>query len=204
MHAGDHRGTFLLQCTGPVCLRLFKTIYSHPSQLGCRTPATGIVCPGGYFFNFYMDSFHSSDVYRCESGRCRSLPFILKYFLSFCPLDTALVLTSDSFLFIFPPSPCSLSWWILLESVTWHLLYYEFTHIYSLLTEKDLCTESNVSIKFPCALLIYLCLSSRNLLIFSVRVSPFYSYFYNVLYLHLECSSSFFNVYSCMSSLLLI
>ena len=36
----------------------------------------------------------------------------------------------------------------------------------------------NISIKFP-ALLVYLCLSSGDI-IFSVRVSPFYSYFYAI------------------------
>ena len=35
------------------------------------------------FLQFSPDSFCSSDVYRCESGRCCSLPLILKYFLSF-------------------------------------------------------------------------------------------------------------------------
>ena len=34
------------------------------------------------FLQFSKDSFHSSDVYRCESGGCRSLPLILKYFLT--------------------------------------------------------------------------------------------------------------------------
>ena len=29
---------------------------------------------------FLPDAFRSSDVYRCESGRCRSLSIILKYF----------------------------------------------------------------------------------------------------------------------------
>ena len=64
----------------------------------------------------------------------------------------------------------------LLETVTWLSLYGLFTYIYSLLIDKDLYESQNVSIKFSCALLVYLYLSSRELFIFSVRVSPFYSY----------------------------
>ena len=60
-----------------------------------------------------------------------------------CPLDTALVLPSDSFHSISPPSlPLLLSshsfpWWLLLETVMWLHLYSVFTYIYSLLIEKD-------------------------------------------------------------------
>ena len=36
---------------------------------------------------------------------------------------------------------------------------------------------SNVSIKFLCALLVYLCFHPENFSFFSVSVSPFYSYF---------------------------
>ena len=36
-------------------------------------------------------------------------------------------------------------------------LYCVFTYIYSFLMDKDLCESSNVSIKFPCALLVHLC-----------------------------------------------
>ena len=42
----------------------------------------------------------------------------------------------------------------------------------------DLCGSQNISIKFLCVLLVYLCLSSADRFIFSIRVSPFYSYFY--------------------------
>ena len=62
---------------------------------------------------------------------------------SLCLLDTALVLPSDSFHSISPPSlPLLLSshsfpWWLLLETVMWLHLYSVFTYIYSLLIEKD-------------------------------------------------------------------
>ena len=46
--------------------------------------------------------------------------------------------------------------------------------MYSLLIEKDICDCENASIKLLCD---YLCLSSGDLLFFSVRVSSFYSYF---------------------------
>ena len=49
--------------------------------------------------------------------------------------------------------------------------------ISSLLIEKDLLESWNISIKFLYALIVYLCLSYRDLSIFSVRVSLFYSYF---------------------------
>ena len=39
----------------------------------------------------------------------------------------------------------------------------------------------NVSIMFPCALLVYLCLSSRDLFIFSIRVFPFLFQFFVTL-----------------------
>ena len=51
------------------------------------------------------------------------------------------------------------------------------TYIYSLLIEKDPCECWNISVKFVCALFIYLYLSSRELFIFSVSFSSFYSYF---------------------------
>jgi hypothetical protein len=101
---------------------------------------------------------------------------------SFHSLDTALVLTSNIFHLIFssilytPPFFVFLPWWLLLETVTWCHHYSVFTYIYSLVIEKDLCEYRNISVKFLCALLVYLCLSSRDLFIFSVRVSPFYSY----------------------------
>ena len=64
---------------------------------------------------------------------------------SFYPLDTALILTSGNFLFIFPPSPPLLPsfyffpWWLLLETVMWCHLYYVFPCIHSFLIDKDLC-----------------------------------------------------------------
>ena len=47
-----------------------------------------------------------------------------------------------------------------------------FTYIYSLLFDKDLCEGRKVPIKYPCALFLYSCFSSEDL-IFSLRVSPF-------------------------------
>ena len=96
-----------------------------------------------------------------------------------CPLDTALVLTSDDFHSIFPPLlPLScLShtlWWHFSKAVTWQHLYHVFTYIYFLLIKKDICDWRNVSVNFPC---VCVCLSSGDLFIFSVRVSSFFSYF---------------------------
>ena len=56
--------------------------------------------------------------------------------------------------------------------------YCVFTHMYSLLIDKDFRESQNVSIKFVCDLLAYLCLTSGDLFVFPVRVSPFYSYFF--------------------------
>ena len=58
--------------------------------------------------------------------------------------------------------------------VTWHHLYCVFTYSYSLLIEENICDCRNVSVRLPC---VYLCISSGDLLIFSARVSSFYSYF---------------------------
>ena len=71
---------------------------------------------------------------------------------SFCPPDTALLLTTDNFHSIFPPSfpllpsSCSFPWWLLLKIVTWCHLY-----IYSLMIEKEPCECQNVSVNFLCA-----------------------------------------------------
>ena len=81
----------------------------------------------------------------------------------------------------FCQSILSLLWaminWQILKTVMWHRLYCVFTYIYSLKIEKGLCECRNLSVKYPCALLVFLCLSSRGLFIFLVRVSPFSSYF---------------------------
>ena len=53
--------------------------------------------------------------------------------------------------------------------------YCVFTYIYSLLIEKDLFECENISVKFPC---VYLCFSSRDFFIFSVRVSPFLKFMF--------------------------
>ena len=79
----------------------------------------------------------------------------------FCCLETALVLTSDDFFSIFPPTPLPVShppWWHLSETVMWHCLYHVFTYIYSLLIEKDICDCQNISVKLLC---ICECLSSE-------------------------------------------
>ena len=58
--------------------------------------------------------------------------------------------------------------------LTWCHLYCVFTYIYSLLIEKDIYDCWNVLVKLPC---VYVCFSSRDLFIFLVRVSSFFSYF---------------------------
>ena len=45
---------------------------------------------------------------------------------------------------------------------------------YSLMIEKDIYDCRNLSVKLPC---VYVCLSSRDLFIFSARVVSFFSYF---------------------------
>ena len=52
-----------------------------------------------------------------------------------------------------------------------------FTYIYSLLIEKDICDCRNVSIKFPC---VYMCLSSGDLFISSIRVTLLLFVFYEI------------------------
>ena len=46
--------------------------------------------------------------------------------------------------------------------------------IYSLLIEKEICDCQNISVKLPCVCVL---LSSRDIFIFSIRVSSFNSYF---------------------------
>ena len=70
---------------------------------------------------------------------------------------------------------------------TWRHLHYLFTYIYSLLNEKDICDRQNVSIKLPC---VCVCLSCRDLFLFSVRISSFFSYFLFMEYNF--CNSLFF------------
>ena len=50
-------------------------------------------------------------------------------------------------------------------------------HLFSSDWETPL-SVSKVSVNFLCALLVYLCLSSGDLFIFSVNLSPFYSYLF--------------------------
>ena len=60
----------------------------------------------------------------------------------------------------------------------WHYIYCVFRYIYSLLIDKDVCDRRNVLLKFPC---VYMCLSSGDIFTFSVRVSSFFSYFYEAI-----------------------
>jgi hypothetical protein len=64
-------------------------------------------------------------------------------------------------------------WWHSSESVC-GTIYCVFTYIYSLLIEPDICDHQNISVKLPC---VCVCLLSGNLLISSVRVSSYFSYF---------------------------
>ena len=61
--------------------------------------------------------------------------------------------------------------------VSWRHLSCMFTYVCSLLIDEDLYESWKVSIKFPCALLVYFCLSLGDLLIFLLEVTPFYSNF---------------------------
>ena len=95
---------------------------------------------------------------------------------------TVLVLNSDDFHSILSPSPPFLPssclaplWWNFSETFTWCCLYRVFTYIYSLLIEKNICDHQNILAKLSC---VYVCLSTTDLFIFSVRVSSFFSYFF--------------------------
>ena len=74
----------------------------------------------------------------------------------FCPLYTALILTSDNFHLFFPPSLPPLPFQshnclvAVFKTPTWRHLYHVFTYIYSLLIEKDIYECRNISNKFPC------------------------------------------------------
>ena len=90
-----------------------------------------------------------------------------------CPLDTAMVLTSDNFHLIFPPSPPLLSpssfampmVAFFSKTLLCCHLYLVFTYIYSILIEKETCDRWNISNKF---LSVFVCLSSGELFIVSV------------------------------------
>ena len=56
-------------------------------------------------------------------------------------------------------------------------LYCMFTYIYCLLIEKDFCEWQNMLLKFPCALLVYLCHLSGDLHFFS-KSFPYLFIFY--------------------------
>ena len=61
-------------------------------------------------------------------------------------------------------------------------IYTVYPHIYFLLIEKDFREYRNLSVRFPWAIFLYLCLSCGDLFIFSVTISPFYPYFCVVLF----------------------
>ena len=68
-------------------------------------------------------------------------------------------------------------WWSYFTNLSWShgTIFRYIQFIYSLLIDEDLCENWNLSIKFPCILLVNLCLWSGNFFIFPVRVSSFYS-----------------------------
>ena len=85
------------------------------------------------------------------------------------------VKTSDDFhsISFLPPLPVLYPlWWKFYKTLM--CLYHVFTYIYSLLKEKEVCDHRNVTIKLPC---VCVCLSPRDIFIFSVIVSSFFSYF---------------------------
>ena len=102
---------------------------------------------------------------------------------SFCPLDTALVLTSDNLHVTFPPSPppflsCIHPGGTYLK-LAWCHLYHEFTYIYSLLIEKDICDRWCVSVKLPCVCVsfVWRCLHFLSKSFFFLLLFLCYPYF---------------------------
>ena len=82
--------------------------------------------------------------------------------------------------------PWKLNWYVWKRIIVYgHTIKRHHVH-------SHFCESRNISIKFPSALLVYLCLSSRDLFIFSVRVSTFYSYFYVIHTSILSFSSNYF------------
>ena len=72
-------------------------------------------------------------------------------------------------------------------------LYHVFTYIYSLLIKKYICDCRNVSIKLLC---VCVCLLPRDVVIFSIGVSSFFSYFLCYLYFHVVCFVLHLNINS--------
>ena len=64
----------------------------------------------------------------------------------------------------------------------WMHFYCVLSCIYSLLVERNPCECWNVSVKFPCTLLVYLCLSSADLFIFFYKSSSLLFLFLCCLY----------------------
>ena len=114
-------------------------------------------------------SNHANSVlleYKCTSWStpvlitAANLNFLIN---SFCHLHTILVLTSYNSRSAFPPSLPILS----LVAITRNChvaqtVLFVHIHLFSLI-ENDLCECPNISVKFPGALLVYLCLSSGDL-----------------------------------------
>ena len=68
-----------------------------------------------------------------------------------------------------------------------------FSHTFILfLLRKTSVSVKVASVKFLCTLSVYLCLSSRDLFIFLLRVSPCYSYIHIVQILELALSTQLF------------
>ena len=88
-----------------------------------------------------------------------SLATILNFHTdSFCPLDTALALTSDNRLLNFPPSiPLGTPWWHLSKTLVMPSLS---SYIRSLLIEKDGRVHLNILILIQC---VFMCLSYGDL-----------------------------------------
>ena len=78
---------------------------------------------------------------------------------------------------------------VFLNQKMWCHLYCISIYIYSLLIKKDISDCQNISVKLPC---VYVCLSSGDLFIFSVRVSSFFLYFY-VTYAHTILKEKFWS-----------
>ena len=98
---------------------------------------------------------------------------------SLCPLDTALVLISGNLFYIFPPSPPLLPSSVPSSDGSCSKLSYDT--IFTVCSQKDLCENQNLSIKFLYAFLVSWYLSSRDL-VFLVYFFPFlFLFLYNIL-----------------------
>ena len=73
----DSKPFFVTTC--PIFLSLQALINPTRLQLMKAT----VLAESSIYFIFSPDSLHSSNVFRYESGRCRSLPFVLRFFYNF-------------------------------------------------------------------------------------------------------------------------